>query len=151
MSAHVLYSSLDKKYPASLSYCILTKLLQNTLGFRGCIVSDDLNMLALKKFYPLKHLVLLALNAGVDLLMICNAKSSQYSIPEWIREGLDKNLISLKTLDYKIKKVSRIYLSLKKQSPPSPSFIQWRNKSHFLNQHFLWNKHITKLMNAQKI
>ena len=146
MSAHVLYPALDKKYPATLSYSILTRLLKKTLGYRGCVLSDDLDMLALRKFYPLKNLVLVALNAGVDLLMTCGAKSWQQHLPEWIREGLDKKLVSPGALNNKIKKARDLYLSLKEKSPPAPYFNQWTKTTKFLNQHFAWCDRLDELL-----
>ncbi len=40
MSAHILYPSLDKKYPSSISKKIVKNLLKEKLGFSGIIVTD---------------------------------------------------------------------------------------------------------------
>ena len=72
MSAHVFNSHLDSKYPATLSYAINTKLLREQLGFRGVIISDDMQMGAITKHYTLKESTTLALNAGVDILLFGN-------------------------------------------------------------------------------
>ena len=77
MTAHVYNSHLDKKYPATLSYKVNTELLRNKLGFRGVIVSDDLQMKAISKHYSLAQTVRLAINSGVDLLLFGNQLGSQ--------------------------------------------------------------------------
>ncbi len=69
MTAHVFNSRLDPKYPATLSYKVNTQLLRETLGFKGVIVSDDLQMKAISQHYTLRETVRLAINAGVDMLL----------------------------------------------------------------------------------
>ncbi len=72
MTAHVFNSHLDKRYPATLSYDINTRLLRNKLGFKGVIISDDLQMRAISKHYNLKETLTLAINSGVDMLLFAN-------------------------------------------------------------------------------
>ena len=69
MSAHLLVPALDSKNPASLSYPIITELLQETWGFQGLVVSDALNMKALMKNYSTEEIALKAFMAGHDLLL----------------------------------------------------------------------------------
>ena len=47
MTAHVVYESLDPQRPASLSREIIEEILRRQLGFRGAVVSDDLDMKAI--------------------------------------------------------------------------------------------------------
>jgi beta-N-acetylhexosaminidase len=77
MTAHVFNSLLDEKYPATLSKKINTKLLRQKMGYDGVIVSDDLQMRAISKHYSLKQTVILAINAGVDMLLFGNQLSTQ--------------------------------------------------------------------------
>ena len=77
MSAHVFNSQLDKEYPATLSYKVSTKLLREKLGYRGVIVSDDMQMKAISEHYSLKQSVTLAINAGVDMLIFGNQLATQ--------------------------------------------------------------------------
>ena len=72
MTAHVFNAKLDKKYPATLSYKVNSELLRKKLGFRGVIVSDDMQMGAIKNNYSLKESVTLAINSGVDMLLFAN-------------------------------------------------------------------------------
>ncbi len=72
MSAHVFNSVLDAKYPATLSYTINTKLLREKMGFKGVLISDDLQMKAISKHYSLKESLTLAINSGVDILLFGN-------------------------------------------------------------------------------
>jgi len=72
MTAHIYNKNLDKNYPATLSYNINTKLLRKKLGFKGVLISDDLQMGAISKNYDLKKTLELAINSGVDILLIGN-------------------------------------------------------------------------------
>ncbi|MBW6489317.1 glycoside hydrolase family 3 N-terminal domain-containing protein [Sulfurimonas sp.] len=77
MSAHVFNSKLDEKYPATLSHNVNTKLLRDELGFKGVLVSDDLQMGAISKHYSLEEIVTLGINSGIDMLLFGNQLSSQ--------------------------------------------------------------------------
>jgi len=76
MTAHVFNKNLDSKYPATLSYKINTKLLREKLGFKGVIISDDMQMRAISSLYTLKEATSLAINAGVDILLFGNQLSN---------------------------------------------------------------------------
>jgi len=75
MSAHVFNATLDSRYPATLSYAVNTTLLRSGLGFKGILVSDDMQMEAIQKYYSLKEAVTLAINSGVDMLLFGNQLS----------------------------------------------------------------------------
>ena len=72
MSAHVFNRQIDSTYPATLSYATNTALLREKLGFRGVIVSDDMQMKAISAHYTLKEALTLAINSGVDMLIFGN-------------------------------------------------------------------------------
>lgn len=56
--------------PASLSYSIVTDLLRDDLSFEGLIVTDALDMKAITDNYPEDVAVLMALEAGNDVLLL---------------------------------------------------------------------------------
>src|SRR6185503_12434482 len=70
MTAHVRYPALDA-LPATLSRTILGDLLRAELGFTGIVVSDDLEMGALRSFGDVPEVAVAALRAGVDWLLVC--------------------------------------------------------------------------------
>jgi beta-N-acetylhexosaminidase len=69
MTAHVLYRTLDEEHPATLSGAIITGLLRGELGYQGVVASDDLEMKAISGSYRPEEAALLAVEAGVDLLL----------------------------------------------------------------------------------
>ncbi len=76
MTAHVLYPSLDPKYPATLSRSIVTHLLRRELGYEGVVFGDDMEMKAISKNYSLGEAVAFSVQAGVDVLMFSRQKET---------------------------------------------------------------------------
>lgn len=44
MTAHVFNSKLDPHYPATLSSKVINGILRTELGFKGVVITDDMNM-----------------------------------------------------------------------------------------------------------
>ncbi len=72
MTAHVFNRHLDPDFPATLSARIVTDLLRKKMGFKGVVVTDDLDMKAVSNRFGLEKTVELAVSAGVDILMFGN-------------------------------------------------------------------------------
>lgn len=73
MTAHIVHCNLDKKcLPATLSRDIVTGLLRDSMGFKGVVITDDMQMHAITKHYGLEQSVKLAIDAGVDILLYSN-------------------------------------------------------------------------------
>jgi beta-N-acetylhexosaminidase len=70
MTAHVVYPALDPDRPATLSRRIATDLARSELGFRGVLVSDDLEMKALSQ--NVEDTSVAAVEAGCDMLLVCS-------------------------------------------------------------------------------
>jgi beta-N-acetylhexosaminidase len=70
MTSHILYSALDQSMPATLSKPIITGLLRNQLNFKGLVLSDSMNMRAMRKNYSPGEAAVRAVNAGVDMIML---------------------------------------------------------------------------------
>jgi beta-N-acetylhexosaminidase len=98
MTSHILYPALDQGLPGTLSAAILTGLLRNELGFEGVLISDDLDMGAVTGRYPPEWAALTALQAGVDLLLVCNDQEHMKLVAEALREGLRLGLLQAERL-----------------------------------------------------
>jgi beta-N-acetylhexosaminidase len=73
MSAHLLVPALDDRNPATLSPAIIDGILKGTLGFKGVVMTDDLNMKALSAKYTNAEATVRALIAGCDVALLCGA------------------------------------------------------------------------------
>jgi len=70
MTAHVIYSALDRNNPATLSVAILRELIRKDFGFLGVLLSDDISMKALSG--GLGERARKAIEAGCDIALHCN-------------------------------------------------------------------------------
>jgi beta-N-acetylhexosaminidase len=75
MTAHILYTKIDKKNNATHSSTILKKIIRSGIGFKGILISDDISMKALK--YNIVKNAHLALKAGCNLVLYCAGKSNE--------------------------------------------------------------------------
>jgi len=71
MTAHIVYTSIDKKNTATHSKKIIN-LIRKRIGFKNLIMSDDISMKALK--YSISKNTTQAFNAGCNLVLHCNGK-----------------------------------------------------------------------------
>jgi beta-N-acetylhexosaminidase len=70
MTAHVFNQNVDPRYPATLSAPTIDGILRRELEFSGLVVSDDLLMEGILSRYGIEEAAVLALRAGVDLLLL---------------------------------------------------------------------------------
>jgi beta-N-acetylhexosaminidase len=73
MVGHANYPALDDSgYPSSLSRKIIHGILREEWGYRGTVISDDLDMGAIVGHYGLAESVTRAVEAGNDLVLLCH-------------------------------------------------------------------------------
>ena len=70
MTAHVVYSAIDRDLPATLSATVIQSVIRDDIGFEGLLMSDDLSMKALAG--TLGERALRATAAGCDVALHCN-------------------------------------------------------------------------------
>ena len=70
--------TLDPDYPATLSYKTLTEVLRNQLHFDGVILTDDMYMQGIVDNYDIAEAIILAINAGADILVMGNNITTGY-------------------------------------------------------------------------
>jgi beta-N-acetylhexosaminidase len=82
MVGHVAFPKLDE-LPASLSRWWIETQLRGELGFNGAVISDDMHMAGAAAFGSHAERVARALEAGCDLVLLCNC-------PEVVPEVLER-------------------------------------------------------------
>jgi beta-N-acetylhexosaminidase len=75
LTAHVLYTALDREHPATLSRAIIADVVRGDIGFGGVLLSDDLSMGALGG--SLGERAARARGAGCDIAVHCNGRQDE--------------------------------------------------------------------------
>jgi beta-N-acetylhexosaminidase len=71
--------------PSSLSRYWITDILRGELGFDGVVITDDMEMGAVRDHFELEDRIVRAVNAGVDILLFSNTARPRASIADDIR------------------------------------------------------------------
>jgi beta-N-acetylhexosaminidase len=88
MPAHVVFECLDAR-PAGFSGRWIEDVLRGELGFRGIVFSDDLDMAAAATGGDHVDRALAALDAGCDMVLVCNDWSGAVEVVEGLNIGPD--------------------------------------------------------------
>ncbi|NOY53985.1 MAG: beta-N-acetylhexosaminidase [Deltaproteobacteria bacterium] len=118
MTAHVLYRPIDPDYPATLSPKIVQGILRKELHFNGVVFSDDLEMKAVEDHFGIETSSILALQAGVDSLLICHHPEKQEKAIEAVTRSVEEGAISLSRIE---ESAGRILDLKRRRLSPKPS------------------------------
>jgi len=97
MTAHIIYSDIDKANTATHSNLII-QLIRKNIKFKNILISDDISMKSLK--YSIRENTLRAFSAGCNLVLHCNGNYA-----EMLDVANNSPLID----DFIIKKTSQFY------------------------------------------
>jgi len=105
--SHNIISSIDETLPASLSKPV-HDIIRTDLGFNGVIMTDDLQMSAIKEYIGEINSVIFAVNAGNDLII-----SSDYNIQiPTVIEAVKNGDIKEEVIDKAVLRVLKLKLKL---------------------------------------
>jgi beta-N-acetylhexosaminidase len=100
MTAHILIPALDQERPATLSPEIVDTLLKKTLTFGGLVLSDDLEMRAIRARYGLPEATIAAISAGCDAVLMCGSEQApQVAALEAIIHAVESGALPLKRVE----------------------------------------------------
>lgn len=72
MLSHIRYTGIDPVRPASISPKITKNILRKQLGYNGVVMTDDLDMGAIKQFQTIEPVMENLLKSDVDIALICH-------------------------------------------------------------------------------
>jgi beta-N-acetylhexosaminidase len=129
MTSHVHCPGLDPGTereglrPATFSRKIVNGILRAELGFNGVIFSDDLEMGAIVKHYPMAKACAEATLAGHDMLLVCNNYQYQRQGFEALVNAYERSELSLKELDASVKRILALKRFCSRKRPLSQQKI----------------------------
>jgi len=108
MTSHTLYPALDPENPGTFSPTILRNLLRAQLGFNGVLITDDLEMGAVVERYSQADAPIAALQAGADLLLVCNDLEKMHLTAEVVLDGLNRGMLDPQDLALSLTRVAKL-------------------------------------------
>lgn len=108
--SHLKYPALDEEYPASLSSKIMTDLLRNELGYKGIIITDDMEMGAVANHNDFRSIGVKAVKAGADIVLVCHEYEHQQEVYLGLLDAVNSGEISQERIDESVKKIIKVKL-----------------------------------------
>lgn len=108
--SHLKYLALDEEYPASLSSKIMTDLLRNELGYKGIIITDDMEMGAVANHNDFRSIGVNAVKAGADIVLVCHEYEHQQEVYLGLLDAVNNGEISQERIDESIKRIIKVKL-----------------------------------------
>jgi beta-N-acetylhexosaminidase len=125
MTAHLAMPAIDgpDALPATLSRRILHGLLREELGFNGVIVTDAMDMGAIRQGKALGEDVLRAIAAGADLLLQTSNLDDQQHVYESLLQAVRLGELDSETIAKSIKRIQALKRWLAGRSQPDLSVV----------------------------
>jgi beta-N-acetylhexosaminidase len=114
MVSHYKYTAFDAENSATLSSAVMTDLLRNELGFKGVIITDDLDMGAVSKYHDEKSLSVASVKAGADIILSCHDYEKQRIMYEGILNAVKSGEISEDRINDSVRRILTMKLPLMK-------------------------------------
>lgn len=126
---HANYTAVTKdKLPASMSKKWITYILRRRIGYRGLIISDDMEMGAVLKTAPIEQVAVEFVRAGGDLCLICHEEELIIRAYEALVKEAERDrrfAARVKESVARIAAIKKKSAELKRKSPaPTPRAVQ---------------------------
>lgn len=108
--SHLKYLALDEEYPASLSSKIMTDLLRNEFGYKGIIITDDMEMGAVANHNDFRSIGVKAVKAGADIVLVCHEYKHQQEVYLGLLDAVNSGEISQERIDESVKRIIKVKL-----------------------------------------
>ena len=108
--SHLKYPALDEEYPASLSSKIMTDLLRNELGYKGIIITDDMEMGAVANHNDFRSIGVNAVKVGADIVLVCHEYQHQQEVYLGLLDAVNSGEISQERIDESVKRIIKVKL-----------------------------------------
>ena len=94
MISHILLKNVDSENPATMSKVIVSNILRESMGFKGVVITDDMTMGAITQNYDIGEASVKAIEAGVDIVLVCHGYDNEMKVINSIEEAVASEVIS---------------------------------------------------------
>ncbi len=108
MAAHISVPSVTgDQVPCALSPYMITDVLRGRMGYDGIVVTDAMNMGAIRQQYSSGEASVLAIQAGVDLILM---PADFHSAFEGVLDALEAGTLTEERIDESVRRILRVKL-----------------------------------------
>ena len=113
MGGHLTHTGLDPAGdPVTFSRPILTDLLREQMGFTGALITDDLDMGAIRENYDQREAVIRSIQAGNDIIMMSNSAAPDPDLPlrfaDWVEEAVANGDLTERRIDQSMARLNAL-------------------------------------------
>ena len=110
MSSHVCYPQIDAhpRLPATFSALFIRELLRQRLAFEGVILTDDLEMGALRELCPIGEAAVRAIIAGHDMVLVCSEVAAQQAVVDELQRAVRARRIPTAAVETSAARIERL-------------------------------------------
>ncbi len=128
MMSHVIYAEMDP-LPAGFSEYWIQSELRSRLGFGGAVFCDDLSMKASESYGTMPKRARLALEAGCDMILICNDRPAAQAAVSSLEEYSNPlSLVRLARLHGTGQVLRESLLASEEWQAAAKRFIDWQDR-----------------------
>ena len=108
MTSHILFPAFDNKNIATFSNAIANQLLRSKFGFKGVLMTDDLEMGGIVEHNFVPEAAVKALKAGHDMLLICHDQELVKESIMTIEKAVANGTLSMKRLKESSNRINKL-------------------------------------------
>lgn len=116
MTAHIKFPQVDPEWPVTLSQKFIKELLRKELRYNKTVITDDLDMKALRNHFSIEEIPVRALEADCDILLYCN----EFDVPPQSLAAVESAISSGRLNSDSIDQKHQSILGLKKRALKEP-------------------------------
>ncbi|WP_442603553.1 beta-N-acetylhexosaminidase [Paenibacillus sp. KN14-4R] len=125
MSAHIIFPALEQdKLPSTLSPRVMQGFLREELGFKGVIVTDCLEMKAIDDHFGPAEGSVLAVEAGVDIVLISHTYEKQIAGIKALIQAVEEGRISEARIDESVERILALKAKLQQANESTISLSE---------------------------
>ena len=117
MTAHIMNTNVDDKYPVSLSEIHINENLRQEMKYDGVVITDDMQMGAISKLFEFEEIVIRAINSGSDILLFANYFNPDHEVArkalKIIIKAVKTGKIKKETIERSFRRISKLKEGLK--------------------------------------
>lgn len=155
MTTHIMFPALDPDLPSTLSPKIINGLLRGEMGYDGVIVTDSMEMKGIAANWSVPEASVLAIEAGVDLILIPHTLETMRESREAILKAVRDGRISEERIDESVERITamkrRYDLGRRRFADPNALGQFLRTPEHLAIQREIAESGVTLVRNDEDV